>query len=309
MSPDIAASVRARLLNQAHAQGEEFERTLVRFAAERWLFRLGASSARDRCVLKGAALLTVWLPDPHRATRDIDLLAFGRVDDAAIRSLIAEVCAVSCPEDGVVYDLAELSTEPIRAEEEYVGVRARFWAQLGKARIRMQIDFGVGDALTSDAEEIQYPVLLARLTPARVRAYPRGASVAEKFEAMVKLDRANSRMKDFHDIFALSGAFPFDGPALRDAIVACFARRGTPWTPERPLALTSAFYQDEDVQRRWQFYLSGGGILIPPPAAFEEIGERIIRFLGPVRDSIAAAESFENDWTPEGDWSHRGVVQ
>lgn len=303
MSPDVAASVRSRLLNQARSQGEEFERTLVRFAAERWLFRLGASSARYRCLLKGAALLTVWLPDPHRATRDIDLLAFGRVDDAAIRSLIAEVCAVSCPEDGVVYDLAELSTEPIRAEEEYVGVRARFWAHLGKARIRMQIDFGVGDALASDPEEIVYPALLKALPPARVRAYPRTASVAEKFEAMVKLDRANSRMKDFHDIFALSGAFHFDGRGLREAVAACFERRGTPWTPERPLALTSAFYQDEDVRRRWQFYLSGGGILIPPPGAFEEIGERIILFLGPVRDSIVAGSAFERTWSPETGWN------
>src|SRR5450756_1307487 len=144
MSPDVAASVRARLLAQARISGEEFERTLVRFAAERWLYRLGVSAARNRCVLKGASLLTVWLPDPHRATRDVDLLAVGNSDDASIRALITDVCTVPCLEDGVLFDTSELSLEPIRAEEEYPGVRTLFWARLGAARIRMQVDIGYG---------------------------------------------------------------------------------------------------------------------------------------------------------------------
>ena len=137
MSPDVAASIKARLLNQARASGEEFERTLTRFAAERLLFRLGASAARDRCILKGASLLAVWLPDPFRTTRDIDVLASGPTDDAAIRSLVAEICAVACPEDGLRFDLSELVVEAIRAEEEYSGKRARFRAHLGNARIRV----------------------------------------------------------------------------------------------------------------------------------------------------------------------------
>jgi hypothetical protein len=306
MSPDVAASVRARLLAQAQASGEEFERTLVRFAAERWLYRLGASAARDRCVLKGASLLTVWLPDPHRATRDVDLLAVGDAGDAgdaAIRALITEVCGVPCPEDGVLFDLSSLSLEAIRAEEEYSGVRALFWARLGAARIRMQVDVGFGDAMTSGPVEIEYPAMLTNLPAARIPAYPREATVAEKFEAMVKLERRNSRMKDYHDIYALSAAFPFEGMALLTAVVACFDRRGTLWTGERPAALTPAFYQDEELQKRWQAYLKSGSILVAPPSQFEEVGEQIIRFLGPVRDSIVSDESFERAWTPTGSWT------
>lgn len=84
MSPDVAASVKARLLARARAEGEEFERTLVRYAAERLLYRLGASNVRERCLLKGASLLSAWISDPYRATRDIDLLAFGPSDQEAI---------------------------------------------------------------------------------------------------------------------------------------------------------------------------------------------------------------------------------
>jgi len=306
MSPDVSASVRARLLNQARLGGEEFERTLVRFAAERLLYRLGASTARDRCLLKGASLLAVWLPDPYRATRDVDLLAAGAVDDEAIRSLVAEVCDVACPEDGLRFDLTELVIETIRPEEEYSGKRARFRALLGKARIAVQLDIGVGDAVAIEPDEVTYPTMLPALPPPRLRAYPREATVAEKFEAMVKLDTLNSRMKDFHDVWALAGAFAFDGEALQRAVAACFERRGTPLSDETPRVLTAAFYRAPEMETRWRNYLSAGAVLVPPPAQFDTIGERIIEFLGPVRGRILAGHGAWGAWPPGGPWQIRG---
>ncbi len=302
MSPDVAASVRARLLNQARARGEEFQLTLARFAAERLLFRLGASAARSRCVLKGASLLAVWLPDPYRATRDVDVLLSGPADDAAIRSLVEEICAVACPGDALRFDVSELVVETIRPEEEYAGKRARFRAWLGNARIAVQLDFGIGDALTTPPEEIVYPTMLDSVPAPRILAYPKVATVAEKFEAMVKLETRNSRMKDFHDVWALANAFAFDGPSLRDAVAACFERRGTPWTDEIPRGLTPAFYQLPELATRWRNYLAAGAVLAPPPAQFATIGEGIIAFLGPVRNSVVARESFERAWAPGGPW-------
>lgn len=303
MSPDTVASVRARLLNQARASGEEFERTLARFAAERLLFRLGASAARNRCILKGASLLAIWLPDPYRATRDVDVLLSGQADDAAIRSMLEEICAIPCPEDALRFDLSELIVETIRAEEEYSGKRARFRAFLGNARIAVQLDLGVGDALPAQPEEILYPTLLDTLPRPRLRAYRREATVAEKFEAMVKLDTRNSRMKDFHDLWALAETFAFDGRSLQHAVSACFERRGTPWTGELPRVLTPAFYQIPALATRWRNYLAAGAVLVPPPAQFDVIGERIIQFMGPVRRSILADELFERTWTHGGPWN------
>lgn len=303
MSSNVAASIKARLLATAKKEGEEFERTLSRFAAERLLYRLGASAARQRCLLKGASLLTVWLPDPYRATRDVDLLAFGLMDDAAVATLLEEICAVSCPEDGLRFDLSGIKVEAIRAEDKYSGMRARFLAYLGSARIRVQVDFGVGDAVEAKPEEIEYPTMLEQLPAPRLRAYPREASVAEKFEAMIKLDTRNSRMKDFHDVWAFSGTFAFDGPLLQKAIAACFQRRATPWTAEAPRVLTTAFYQIPEIETRWRHYLAAGAVLTPPPAQFDIIGERIIHFLGPVRDSIVASESFASMWPAGGPWS------
>ena len=302
MSPDIAASVRARLLNQAKLSGEEFERTLARFAAERLLYRLGQSGARDRCVLKGASLLGVWLPNPYRATRDVDVLSSGSDDEASVRELIADICKQQCPEDGLQFDLGTFRIADIRAETEHVGKRVTLIAYLAKAKIRVQVDLGFGDAVAAPMEEITYPTMLDDLPAPHLRAYPREASVAEKFEAMVTLDRRNSRMKDFHDMWALSTAFAFDGSRLRAAIAACFDRRRTVWTPDTPGALTNDFYVDADLEQRWTRYLAAGGVIIAPPGRFETLGVHIMMFLAPVRNAIVDGVPFGAQWPAGGPW-------
>jgi hypothetical protein len=175
-------------------------------------------------------------------------------------------------------------------------------AFLGKSRIRFQLDIGFGDAVTPPPVDSEYPTLLPGLAAPRVRAYRREVSIAEKFEAMVKLGRRNSRMKDFHDLWALSGAFAFDGEALREAVAYCFARRGTPWTAETPDALTSAFQADPDVDARWRAYRRKGHFRPPPPERLGEVCDRIRDFLGPVRESLVAVERFERHWPAGGPW-------
>jgi hypothetical protein len=305
MSPDAPASIRARLLNKARATREEFELTLTRYAAERLLYRLGASTARERCLLKGASLLSVWLRDPYRATRDVDILTTGRSDDASIRAMVEEICAVPCPEDALRFDLSGLTVQEIRPEDEYAGKRVRFRAFLGTARIAVQLDVGIGDAIVVAPEDVEYPTLLEHLPPPRVRAYPREATIAEKFEAMVSLGLRNSRMKDFHDVWALGDACAFDGGSLRRSLAACFERRATPLGAEPPEALTTAFYQMPELEERWQRYLVGGTLLVPPPSQFEVIGGVIIRFLHPLWESIVDGSGFSRSWPPGGPWERR----
>jgi len=300
MKANPAASVKARLL--ALAGGEDFQRTLTRYAAERLLYRLGASAVRERFALKGACLLAVWLPDPYRGTKDVDLRASGDPSDASIRALLDSICAVPCPEDGLVFDLSTLCLETIRPEEEYSGKRARFHALLGTTRIGVQLDLGFGDAVVPEPTDITYPTLLSDLPAPELLAYPREAAVAEKFEAMVKLDVRNSRMKDFHDLWALASSFRFEGQVLREAVAACFQRRGTPWAEEIPTPLTPAFYQRQELAARWAGYFARDAVLVPPPNRFEEIGEVVVAFLGPVRESLVEGRPFERDWEPGGPW-------
>ena len=302
MSTNIAESVKARLLNRGSEGGTEFELLLVRYACERFLYRLGASAVGDRCILKGATLLALWMKEPYRATRDIDLLAFGASDEQTVRGIVTTICSVPCEEDGITFDLGTLRISPIREHQRYQGQRAKLRARLGTAQIAVQIDFGFGNAVTSVVDEESLPTLISGVPAPSLRTYPRVATIAEKFETMVQLGTANSRMKDFYDVWALSETFQFGGAELQEAVEGCFERRGTMWTPAVPDALTSAFYSSPELQVRWQSYEQDGQLLNPPPSAFEEIGNRVQLFLGPIRESIMAEAPFQMHWPAGGPW-------
>ena len=302
MTASLAQSIKARLLGRVHQHGEEFELILVRFVCERFLYRLGRSDWRDSCALKGAGLLQLWMGDPYRSTRDVDLLAQGDNSERAVKRMMMNICAISCTEDGLQFDLDSLTARPLRASQEYQGQRATMVVYLGTARIRLQVDFGFGDAVTPQPRQRMYPTLIEDLPAPQILVYPREAAIAEKFEAMVTLGTRNSRMKDFHDIWALSESFGFDGRELCAAVSACFERRRTPWTDELPAVLTSSFYADDDAIMRWDSYLRKGAFLEPPPDEFAVIGSSVRRFLGPVREGIVGKGGTELKWQPGGPW-------
>lgn len=249
---NIGASVRQRLLNLAHASGQPLELLLTRYALERLLHRLSMSPHRDRFVLKGAMLLVTWFAEPHRATRDVDLLGFGDATEDALLETFREIMAVEV-DDGVIFDLKGLRIEPIREELEYGGSRLRTTAALSGARIPITVDIGFGDAVAPSIEDIDLPVLLDMPSP-HLRAYPPETVIAEKFHAMVVLGRANSRMKDYYDVWMLLNAFDLEPERLRQAIEATFTRRGTLIPAEAPDGLSDAFASDAGKLRQWDAF-------------------------------------------------------
>jgi predicted nucleotidyltransferase component of viral defense system len=252
---NIGASVRARLLQVSKTSGQTFDLVLTRFALERLLFRLSQSPHADRFVLKGAMLMMSWFDDPHRGTRDLDLLGFGDPGAEPMLATFREILAQEAA-DGVEFDVDALRVDRIREEVEYGGLRLRTTAAIGGARISLTIDIGFGDAVEPGAEELDYPSMLDFPMP-RLRGYARETVIAEKFQAMVALGRANSRMKDFYDIWILSRSFNFDDDRLPRAIAATFARRGTAIPQDLPDALTPAFAQDAQKQRQWRAFVEG----------------------------------------------------
>ncbi|MEO5671781.1 MAG: nucleotidyl transferase AbiEii/AbiGii toxin family protein [Ramlibacter sp.] len=249
---NIGASVRQRLLNLAHARGQPMELLLTRYALERLLHRLSLSPHRERFVLKGAMLLATWFDEPHRATRDVDLLGFGDAAEDVLLGTFREIMAVDI-DDGVRFDLKALRIEAIREEVEYGGSRLRTTAALAGARIPITVDIGFGDAVEPGVEDIDLPVLLDMPSP-HLRAYPPETVVAEKFHAMVALGMANSRMKDYYDVWMLTSAFELDPERLRRAIVATFARRNTAVPTMVPDGLSDAFATDPSKQRQWDAF-------------------------------------------------------
>ncbi len=122
----------------------------------------------------------------------------------------------------------------------------------------------------------------------RLRAYARETVIAEKFQAMVALGRANSRMKDFYDIWILSRSFAFDDDRLPRAIAATFDRRGTPIPTELPDALTPAFAADEQKRRQWKAFVEGVAL---DPGDLANVLRDLAAFLMPQGQAALAART------------------
>src|SRR3990167_6196250 len=281
---NLGASVRARLLKISKDKGQTFELVLTRFALERLLYRLSQSAHAERFVLKGAMLMMSWFEDPHRGTRDLDLLGFGDPNEDAMLATFRNIFSHDV-EDGVVFDPDTLRVDRIREELDYGGLRLRAIGSIGGARINMTIDIGFGDAVEPGAEVIDYPVMLDLPAP-KLRAYARETVIAEKFQAMVALGRANSRMKDFYDIWILGRSFAFDGERLVQAIAATFAQRSTAIPTEPPDALSPAFAADEQKNRQWRAFVED---VTHKPGELTEVVKELAAFLMP--HAIAAANT------------------
>lgn len=280
---NLGASVRAKLLNQARASGQPFDLILVRFALERLLYRLSISGHAERFVLKGAMLLTTWFDDPARPTRDLDLLGFGDPDPDAMQATFRDILSIEV-DDGIVFKADTLRVDRIREALDYGGVRLRAVADVGGARVPVTIDVGFGDALEPGAELLDYPTLLNQPAP-KLRAYARETVIAEKFQAMVSLGRANSRMKDFYDIWLLATSFPFEDDRLVRAIKATFDRRETDIPDRLPDALTPDFGADPAKVQQWEAFKRDLGA---DPGSLGEVCAALASFLGPRAEAARA---------------------
>lgn len=265
-TPNVAASVRARLLNVAKAQGVDFNQVLVRFALERILYRLTQSPHADRFLLKGALLFTLWYDMPHRATRDVDLLGFGASDLRSVAQVFRDIAALAV-DDGIVFDPASVTVEEIRKEAGYGGVRVIVAGDLARARCKTQIDVGFGDAVTPAPVDSVYPVLLEDLPAPRLRAYPTYTVIAEKFHAIALLGMTNSRLKDYFDLSVLFEREVLDASLLAQAIKATFERRGMAAPVALPVGLTEEFGTDVSRQALWLAFLKKNELPPEPLAA------------------------------------------
>lgn len=297
---NLPASIAARLLDRAKQAGDDYQVLLASFCFERFLHRLGMSGVRDRFILKGAMLLRLWSDRPYRATRDLDLTRRGDGSHSAIREDVRRICTTPVGDDGVVFEPDAVRIEAIRAEDEYAGTRVTLPARCGKARLTLQIDIGLGDAVWPAPQRCIYPALLDFPTP-EVLAYPREAVVAEKFEAMVALGNRNSRIKDFFDIHYLASQFEFDRATLVEAARRTFERRGTLIPAEPPIGLTPAYWENPSRPAQTRAFARRAGLKVPESPG-TEFAELLGAFLLPVVDDLRNGKGSNGTWCPGGPW-------
>ena len=298
-STGVAISVRQRLLTLAQSRNWEFNRVLARYGVERVLCRLAASPHGERFLLKGATLFTVWEGSPHRATRDLDLLGLQRRSLEELVALFREIVAAPVQPDGL--EFGDVTAEPIRASMEVGGIRILLRAELAKARITVQVDVGFGDATVPPPVRVEFPTLLDTPRP-KLWAYAPETVIAEKLEAMVRLGTANTRMKDFFDVWHLAQSSAFEGDVLENAIRATFAARNT-LLPTGPVTGLTAAFGDDPVKRiQWIAFVQQAGVAetVPP---LPGVVMALEKFLGPIlRASRVSEVRPRQRWVPKQGW-------
>lgn len=264
---NIGASNFRKLLHQAQKNNLDFNTLLKRYLQERFLYRLSKSAYKDNFILKGGLLLiTIDIP-ASRPTMDIDLLTH-KLDEAKVTEAFKEILAIEYP-DGVIFDSTSLQSEPITKDGAYQGTRLKFKAYFNGSRNDMSIDLGLGDYVVNP-REVTFPTILEEDEPV-LTAYSLETIVAEKLEAMAKLLYANSRMKDFYDVYTILNTHTLSEETLAKAIKGTFEHRQTP-LKDLSIIFSADFSNSADKQTQWTAFLTKNKIT-NAPAQFKDVIE------------------------------------
>ena len=290
-----AISVKDRLKKQAIEEKKTMQDKIVMYGLERTIYRLSISEYAERFTLKGGIFLyALFNGDYTRATTDIDLLAQCISNDIEeMKKVFKEIFSIKC-DDALRFDLNTLDVIYITEFKEYHGVKVSILGHLDKTKVPISIDIGFGDIVYPERMKMDFPVLLDMDIP-KVYAYSINSVVAEKFEAFVSLGLANSRYKDFYDIYVLSDRYNFDGKELTNAIKETFNHRGTSF--DDIVAFEDGFADDETRLMRWNSFVKKKKALIK--LGFEETVELLKILLFPIVDAIKKNELFERTWSHE----------
>ncbi len=297
------ASIIARLKNIAKENGIDYNSILILYMQERFLYRLSVSPYANNFLLKGGLLLFCIDKFNTRPTIDIDFLAYKIQNKREnLMNILSKVARVQC-DDGIIFRVTDITVETIMEHGLYRGIRAGITCNLGKVRNRLQIDIGFGDVVIPKPAEIEFPVLLETNEIPLVQAYTLESSIAEKFEAMIKLSFLNSRMKDFYDIYILSNRKTFEGRILQEAIIQTFERRRTKFE-KNPLIFQDLFINSSEKQREWDNFKKR--IRAENPETFSDVMLQIKVFLQPILESFFNEEEFFLYWDPtKNEWANK----
>ena len=284
---NAGTSVKTRLLNLMNETGYKYMYLLARYFNERLLYKVSVSQYKDNFVLKGGSLLYALNGLETRPTIDVDFMA-DRIsrDREYLENVFREILSIPCDEDGVIFDVETLKSEPITVDEQYPGTRFLVTAHMDSIVYPMSMDIGFGDVITPCPETVDYPLLLQDMPSINIQAYSLETVIAEKFHAMIDRDVLNSRMKDFFDCYQILTTRELSDEILYEAINATFNNRQLKMKTDLKL-FTEDFATDEMRQKQWKSFLKR--IQWKQDVDFKEVMILIASRLKPMYDKYCAS--------------------
>lgn len=290
---NMAASVLTRLKNQSKEEGIPFQMVLQLFAQEEFLRKLSFSQYADNLILKGGMFIYTLTEFDSRPTRDIDFLIknlHGSLEN--IEQTMRDICNISTGNDFIMLEV--LGTETISIDKKYPGVKTSFMGRIGKVRIPFSIDVGIDDIIVPDPIKRTIVTRLPDFVSPEVFTYSLESTIAEKFDAILQRMAGTSRMKDFYDIYYLSGIFDFEGEILIQAVKSTLAHRNRE-LPTDAFAEIEDFRNNDALNTQWKAFdpAKESGLL------FDDVLDRLAVFLEPIYQNILSETNYDKRWSCE----------
>ena len=288
MSKDIVKnygkSIRSKLLNIAKEENTFYQTVLTRYFQERLLYRISQTRYRNNFYLKGGALMYAYERFAARPTLDIDFLGNNISNEGeSIVKAFKEICSVPYEEDGVTFDVEQITDQNITEFKDYHGIRLSIPVRMDTISQVMTMDIGFGDVVTPKPVDLDYPILLEHLPSAKILAYSLETVIAEKLHAVADLADQSSRMKDYYDLYTILHNEKFDAYVLQEAIIRTFENRHTPYD-DNTMFFRKEFSENRQMQVRWQAFIKK--ITKNTELAFAEVVTYIQEKLQPYWDNL-----------------------
>jgi predicted nucleotidyltransferase component of viral defense system len=288
---NLDVSIKNRLLDVSKKSNTDYNYIIIQYAQERFLYRLSKSEYVNNFILKGAVFLFSTGKSMFRQTKDIDFLGKG-ISNAEdnLKKIIREISKIKY-EDGLVFKSDEITTEIITKEKNYNGIRVSLPFALATIKNILSIDVGFGDELYKKAETLDYPTILDMESP-KLNAYSVETVIAEKFEAIVKLNFLTSRMKDFYDLIFIAENYELTKSDLLNSIKRTFETRETAIS-NRKIIYQYEFKNDDEKQKQWKGFLKR--IKSEMENNFITIINKLEKFIEPVFENVEDDLSWNKD--------------
>ena len=302
-----ASAIRRRLKAKAKTLDIAQNSICSRWTMESFLKRLSISPYQDRFILKGAVMFMGWDGNWRRTTTDVDLEGLDARDSGRLNEIMTAILRQDPRRfDGVQFDRASLTIRTI-TKSWPSGDRAIVFAKLDTAHIRLCVDIGFGHPITPAPEPVEIPSLLDGFAPMTLQGYPRATMLADKIVTIAEFGSDNTRIRDYYDIWSLTGRNDFDSTVLIQAVRAVAKSRGSldylkhsemVW--ETGLSTEFARGPAQQIWKNWSQRLP---TTIARPQNMEALVWKVREFVAPILTAAGAGETSIGNWTPGKGWS------
>lgn len=291
MKKNLELSLRARLLNLAKKNRTNLDFLVLRYMQEKLLKRISLSRYIENFVLKGGLFFLLFDNLNPRVTKDIDFLGLDiNNSEENIKNIFTKIVSIDV-NDGLIFNKDKITTEIIKKDANYKGIRVNIICSLGKIVKKIQIDVGSGDKVYPKVKKVNFPSLLDQEIKNLI-AYSMETVIAEKFEAMIKLSYLNSRMKDFYDIYNIISSYNLNGNDVKNAIQITLQNRNTK-LESNLVIFKDDFYNSRDKQKQWTSFIKN---INAPKLEFEFIIQLLKIFLEHPISCILNSKNSDMNW-------------